>query len=123
MVLLEMIGEFIRRMTLPLDQFGTAPKKETTTESDPLAKASPTVRSLKKYNEMYFNDFFQLAGYSDEEYREVLTNIYEDIVKDPTMQETKIDDIKRFSDFSRQMLKVLRTFIKDRMKPEDEPNS
>ncbi|MHA1143438.1 MAG: hypothetical protein ACTSRW_01770 [Candidatus Helarchaeota archaeon] len=125
MVLLELLSDFFKRMTLTPEQVKRAAETKVTVkenEDEPLSKANPMARLLKTFSNMYFNDFFQLDSYPDEEYRELMGKIHEEIISDPVMQETKLDDLKRYSDFSRQMLKVLRTFIKERMKSEESPN-
>lgn len=120
MVLLELIGDFIRRMSLTPEQVQRALAPDEKSQDEPISGASPIPRLTKKYVNMYVNDFFQLAGYADEEYRQVMKDIHDEIVSDPTMQVVKNEDLKRFSDFSRQMLKVLRTYLKERLSPEQD---
>lgn len=120
LVLLELIGDFIKRVSLTPEQLQRALASDEETQDEPIADASPISQLMKKYVNMYLNDFFQLAGYADEEYRQVMKDIHDEIVSDPPMQVVKKEDMKRFSDFSRQMLKVLRTYLKERLPPEQD---
>ena len=75
------------------------------------------INSLRKYINMYFDDFFQVRGFTDEEYREVINSIAKEIKKSPETVDFQIENLKQFNTFSKAMQKAIFKVVK-----EEEPN-
>ncbi|NHI92755.1 MAG: hypothetical protein EAX96_09670 [Candidatus Lokiarchaeota archaeon] len=71
------------------------------------------VNSLKKYFNMYFDDFFQVRSFTDEEYRKVLGEIANEMKKNPETTEFQIENLKQFQNFSKAMQKAIFKVVKE----------
>lgn len=101
-----------KRLLLTNREFGSISEKKPSagTIQDNLA------RSIQKFNNMIFNDFFQLDTYSDEQYRELFSSISNTLKENEILTTPQFLHLKRFNDFSRAMHKNLRTYLKENLK-------
>ena len=107
LVLLEFISGIIKRLSLSDDELNSVGKKFPETESKSTNEGSNLVNALKKYVNMYFDDYYQIRGFQDVEYRNVLEEIGNEIMKDPAAIEFQIENLKQFQSFSKAMHKMI----------------
>jgi len=107
LVLLEFISDIIKRLSLTDEELNSINIKSPKPEAKPTKEGSLLANSLKKYMNMYFDDYYQIRGFPDEEYRKVLEEIGNEIKKDPDTIEFQIESLKQFQTFSKAMHKMI----------------
>jgi len=113
MVILEFISGIIKRLTLSDEELNSIKKKSPASEPKTTQEGSVLVNSLKEYMNMYFDDYYQIRGFQDEEYRKVLEVIGNEIKKDPAAIEFQIENLKQFQSFSKAMHKMIIKNLKE----------
>ncbi len=114
LVILEFIQGIIKRLSLTDEELNSVKKQDLETGTN--KEVIKLVNLLKKYINMYFDDYFQIRGFQDIEYRKVLEEIENEIKKDPSMVELQIENLKQFQAFSKAMQKAI---VKNLKEPEE----
>lgn len=117
MVLVEILSSIIKRLLITDEELNQIRNKDAKPENKSKVSENILVNSLRKYINMYFDDFFQVRSFADEEYREIINSIAEEIKKRPETVDFQIENLKQFNTFSKAMQKAIFKVVK-----EEEPN-
>lgn len=112
MVIFDLITNFIRRLVITDEELDSIRIKSSKTQNKSENSGNILVSSLRTYMNMYFDDFFQVRGFTDIEYREVLNKIANEIKKTPDSVEFQIENLKQFNSFSKAMQKAIFKVVK-----------
>lgn len=107
LVILEYITGIIKRLSLTDEELNSIKKESPAPEKKNTQDGNKLVNSLKKYMNMYFDDYYQIRGFKDEEYRKVLEEIGSEIKKNPGTIDFQIENLKQFQSFSKAMHKMI----------------
>ena len=113
MVLVEILSYIINRLLITDEELNKIKNKATKPKNKSEISDNILVNSLRKYINMYFDDFFQVRSFVDEEYREVINSIVEEIKKTPETVDFQIENLKQFNTFSKAMQKAIFKVVKE----------
>ena len=111
MFLFRIFSGIIERLMITDEQL-EALREPPRSGSSPSNADNVLVNALKEYMDMYFDDFFQLRSFSDEQYRAILNKIISEIKKNPDLSAIQVENLKQFQSFSRSMYKAVFKLLK-----------
>ena len=111
MGLIKFLNSIMKRLSLTNKELESISQEES---GDNVIQDKLTL-NIQTFTKMMFNDFFQIAGYSDETYRKLFQEINNILKENPVLAPVLFAHLKKFSDYSRAMHKNLRKYLKEQL--------
>ncbi|MHA1786515.1 MAG: hypothetical protein ACTSVY_09430 [Candidatus Helarchaeota archaeon] len=113
MVLIELLSGIVKRLTLTDEELNYIHERSSNADSKSKKEMNKLASLLKQYINMYFDDFFQVRSFPDQDYRKILNEINNEIKKEPETVEMQVENLKQFQSFSKAMQKAIFKVIKN----------